>query len=75
MDLISFLWGGIAAIYILLAWIHLLIFSLYRGERSQLFFVMGAAFAVLMAWVELRAMKTSLSISQIKTLLLRGFWV
>ena len=72
MDLISFLWGGIAAIYILLAWIHLLIYGLYRGERSQLFFVMGAAFAVLMAWVELRAMKTSLSISQIKTLLLIG---
>ena len=72
MDLISFLWGGIAAIYILLAWIHLLIYGLYGGERSQLFFVLGAAFAVLMALVELKAMKMSPSVSQLRLLLLIG---
>ena len=59
MDQISLIWGGVMGIYLLLAWIHLLIFLLHKGERYHLLFVLSATFAILMAAVELGGMKTT----------------
>ena len=72
MELIPILWGGIIASYILLALIHLVILIIYRGERSQLFFIFGAAFAVLMALVELKAMLTTNDVETFSQLLRIG---
>ncbi|MFN7624311.1 MAG: hypothetical protein ACK5RS_14325, partial [Acidobacteriota bacterium] len=72
MELIPILWGGIIASYILLALIHLIILIIYRGERSQLFFIFGATFAVLMAFVELKAMTMAFDVGTITQLLRIG---
>ena len=72
MDQISLIWGGVMAIYLLLAWIHLLIFLLQRGERYQLLFVLSAAFAISMAAVELSAMKFAYTVQQLQLILLLG---
>ena len=72
MELILLLWGGIIASYILLALIHLIVLIIYRGERSQLFFIFGAAFAVLMAFVELKAMTKTYDVRMVGQLLMTG---
>jgi signal transduction histidine kinase len=58
MDQISLIWGGVIAIYLLLAWIHLLMFLLHKGERYHLLFVSSSIFAIFLAAVEISAMKT-----------------
>ena len=72
MELIPIFWGGIIASYILLALIHLIILIVYRGERSQIFFIFGATFAVLMAFVELKAITMTYDVGTITQLLRIG---
>lgn len=73
MDQISLIWGGVIAIYLLLAWIHLIIFLLHKGERFHLLFVLSSLFAICLAAGELYGMTTiGTSLEEYQRLLLFG---